>query len=198
MTEITAIETRSGPPKAAYLLLGLIVLFVIFIAWGLSDRNATQPVNGQAPDFTLYLYEGYDGGISTPSLTSSNAISVTLSDLRGKVVLLNFWASWCVPCEEEAPDLEAAWRQYKDRGVVFIGVDWTDNQADALDYLKRFDITYANGPDLGSRISQPLYRIQGVPETFIIDQEGNIVFFKPLPVTQQELAVEFEKLLAGQ
>ena len=145
---------------------------------------------GPAPDFTLTLFEGYDGGLGIPV--------VTLSDLRGRVVVLNFWASWCVPCEEEAPDLEAAWRAYQDRGVVFLGVDWSDNEADALDYLQRFDITYANGPDLGSRISQPVYRIQGVPETFIIDPNGNVVFFKSSPITRQELAAEIEKLLAGQ
>lgn len=190
MTETTIVQTRSGPPRAAYLVLGLIVLFVLFIAWGLSDRNAIQPVSGPAPDFTLYFFDGHDGGLGQSS--------IALSDLRGKVVLLNFWASWCIPCEEEAADLEAAWRQYKDRGVVFLGVDWTDNEADALNYLKRFDITYANGPDLGSKISQPLYRIQGVPETFIINQQGEVVFFQPLPVTQAELGAQFEKLLAGQ
>jgi len=190
MSENELIQKPSGPPKAAYLTLGLIVVFVAFIAWGLSDANRTQPFEGEAPDFALTLFDGYDGGLGTSS--------VALSDLRGKVVLLNFWASWCVPCEEEAPELEAAWRRYKDRGVVFIGIDWTDNEADALNYLKRFDISYPNGPDLGSKISQPLYRIQGVPETFIIDQKGDVVFFRPLPITQQELAVEFEKLLAGQ
>ena len=190
MSERGVSETRSGPPKGAFVALGLVVVFVGFIAWGLSDTGRTQPVGGPAPDFTLTLFEGHDGGLGQST--------VSLSDLRGKIVLLNFWASWCVPCEEEAPDLEAAWREYKDRGVVFLGVDWTDNEADALDYLKRFDITYANGPDLGSKISQPLYRIQGVPETFIIDQDGNVVFFKPSPVTREELAAEFEKLLADQ
>lgn len=190
MSESGLSATRSGPPKGAFVALGLVVVFVGFIAWGLSDTNRTQPVSGLAPDFTLTFFEGYDGGLGQPS--------VSLSDLRGNVVLINFWASWCVPCEEEAPDLEAAWREYKDRGVVFLGVDWTDNEADALDYLKRFDITYANGPDLGSKISQPLYRIQGVPETFIVDQEGNVVFFKPSPITRAELAAEFDKLLADQ
>jgi len=186
----TAFPPKSpGPPRAAFIILAVIVVFVGFIAWGLSDASATQPVSGPAPNFTLTLFDGYDGGLG--------ASSVTLSDLRGQVVLINFWASWCIPCEEEAADLEAAWRAYKDRGVVFIGVDWTDNEADALNYLKRFDITYANGPDLGSRIA-PRYRIQGVPETFIIDRSGNVAFFKASPVTQQELAVEFEKLLAGQ
>ncbi len=187
MSETTAVQASSGPPKAAYVVLSAIVAFVAFVAWGLVNRNAAQPTSGPAPDFTLTLFEGYDGGLGTPS--------VTLSDLRGRVVLINFWASWCIPCEQEAPHLEAAWRQFKDRGVVFIGVDWVDNQADAVAYLKRFDITYANGPDIGTKIG-PLYRITGVPETFIVDRNGNIAFFKVSPVTQDELAAVLERLLA--
>ena len=190
MSETTPPQASSGPPKAAYVALGAIVAFVGFVAWGLSERNIAQPTSGPAPDFTLPLFEGYDGGLGVSS--------VTLSELRGRVVVINFWASWCVPCEEEAPELEAAWRAYQDRGVVFLGVDWVDNHDDALAYLERFGISYANGPDLGTKIG-PKYRITGVPETFIVDRNGNIAFFKPQPITTaQELSAELERLLAGQ
>jgi cytochrome c biogenesis protein CcmG/thiol:disulfide interchange protein DsbE len=178
----------SGPPRAAYLVLLAIVVFVVFIAWGLSEANRAQPISGPAPDFTLSLFEGYDGGLGRSE--------VTLSELRGRVVVINFWASWCVPCEEEAPDLEATWRAYRDRGVVFLGVDWTDNHDDALAYLKRFDISYPNGPDIGTKIG-PRYSITGVPETFIVDPNGDVAFFKPLPVTQPELSAELDRLLAS-
>jgi thiol-disulfide isomerase/thioredoxin len=94
------------------------------------------------------LFEGYAGNAGTNP--------VNLSDLKGKVVVLNFWASWCIPCAEEAEDLQAVYEQYKDKGVVFLGVDWTDIEGDALNYLKRFGITYANGPDLQTKIG-PLY-----------------------------------------
>jgi cytochrome c biogenesis protein CcmG/thiol:disulfide interchange protein DsbE len=189
MSETVSLSEKSGPPKAALLALGVIVAFVAFVAWGLSERNRPRPLSGPAPDFNLTLFDGYDGGLATSQ--------VTLSELRGQVVLINFWASWCVPCEDEAPDLEATWRAYKDRDVVFLGVDWTDNHDDARAYLRRFDITYANGPDIGTKIG-PLYKITGVPETFIVDQNGDVVFFKESPVTQQELSAEIEKLLAGQ
>lgn len=188
MTEFSSEPQKAAPPRVAYFGLLAIVVFVVFVAWGLSERNRAQPISGAAPDFTLTLFEGYNGGL--------DASTVTLSDLRGKVVVINFWASWCVPCEEEAPDLEATWRAYKDRGVVFLGVDWTDNYDDALAYLKRFDITYPNGPDVGTKIA-PKYGITGVPETFIVDPRGEIVFFKPLPVTQSELSAELDQLLAS-
>jgi cytochrome c biogenesis protein CcmG/thiol:disulfide interchange protein DsbE len=186
MIERSAEPKHAGPPKAVYLVLLAIVVFVGFIAWGLSESNRAQPISGEAPDFTLTLFEGYTAGL--------NASSVTLSHLRGRVVVLNFWASWCIPCEEEAPDLEATWRAYRDRGVVFLGIDWTDNYEDGLAYMKRFDISYANGPDMGTKIA-PKYGITGVPETFIVDSSGQVVFFKPLPITQQELSAELDRLL---
>lgn len=182
-------QKTSSPPKTAFVALGIVAVFVGFVAWGLSSRSAAQPTSGPAPDFSLPLFEGYDGGLGQSTFT--------LSEMRGRVVLINFFASWCIPCEEEAPELEAAYRAYKDRGVIFLGIAWADNDADAMNYLKRFNITYANGPDRGTKIG-PKYHITGVPETFIIDQKGNVVFFKPSPITQPELGAEFEKLLAGQ
>ena len=86
--------------------------------------------------------------------------------------MVNFWASWCKPCEQEAPDLEQAWQFYKDDGrVVFIGADYVDTEPEARAYLAKFGITFANGPDMGTRVSQ-LFRIKGVPETYFIDQQG--------------------------
>ncbi len=94
------------------------------------------------------------------------------------MVVVNFWASWCKPCEQEAADLQRAWEEYRPGGeVVFLGVDYIDTQKEALEYLQRFAITYPNGPDLGTRIAQA-FRIRGVPETYIIDPEGELVFVK--------------------
>jgi cytochrome c biogenesis protein CcmG, thiol:disulfide interchange protein DsbE len=189
MTMTNSTSENNPPARASikrYFVVGVVVLFVAFLSARLFSVNQTQPSSGAAPDFTLNLYPDYDGGLGKSS--------IKLSDLRGKVVLINFWASWCIPCREEAPELEAAYRQFKERGVVFLGVDWVDIEGDALNYLKSFNITYANGPDIGTKIG-PLYHITGVPETYIVDQAGNIQFYKISPVKQSELAAVFERLL---
>jgi cytochrome c biogenesis protein CcmG/thiol:disulfide interchange protein DsbE len=146
-------------------LLGLLFLGLLRVQQG------QMKVGQRAPDFTLTTFDGQ---------------TYRLADLKGKTVLLNFWASWCVPCKEEAADLEAAWRHYQPRGdVVFLGVAWTDTDKRSAEYLSEFDITYPNGPDLGTRMAQA-YRITGVPETYIIDRDGNLVFVKFSPFLSVE------------
>ena len=169
-------ETPQNSPKtpakkgfSIWAGLGWLGLFGLLTIVALSLFNKQQgPVEAgkPAPDFTLTTFEGDQ---------------IKLSELRGKVVVVNFWASWCKPCEQEAADMETAWRLYKDRGdVVFVGIDWTDTEPEAMGYLKKFDITYPNGPDLATRISQA-YRTTGVPETYIIDQNGILVYKKFSP-----------------
>ena len=109
--------------------------------------------------------------------------------------MINFWASWCPPCREEAPYLESTWRKYKDRGVVFIGVDYADTRKEALAYIEEFDITYPNGPDIGTRISQA-YRIRGVPETFFVDKRGQLRGVHIGPLRPPQLEEKIEELLA--
>jgi cytochrome c biogenesis protein CcmG, thiol:disulfide interchange protein DsbE len=179
--------TPARRPLWWYVAIGAIALFIVILALSLLRANQTQPTSGPAPDFQLTLFEGYPG--------NAGRNPVNLSDLKGKIVVLNFWASWCVPCAQEAADLQATYQKYKDRDVVFLGVDWTDIEGDALNYLKRFGITYANGPDLQTRIG-PRYRISGVPETYVIDRDGNVQFTKISPVTVAELSGVIDRLLA--
>ncbi len=119
---------------------------------------------------------------------------IKLSDLRGHVVVVNFWASWCKPCEQEAAELENTYRHYKNQGVVFLGVDYVDTEPEARAYLRRFDITYPNGPDLGTKASHA-YRIRGVPETFVIDQDGVLRNLFVGPTTQAALQQAIAPLL---
>ncbi|HSG25549.1 MAG TPA: TlpA disulfide reductase family protein [Anaerolineales bacterium] len=143
------------------------LLGIVAIQLNKSQQGSVQ-VGEVAPAFVLTTFEGEQ---------------ISTEELAGKVILVNFWASWCNPCELEAADLQTAWTMYKDTGqVVFLGVDWSDTETEALAYMKRFGITYPNGPDYGTRISQA-YRTQGVPETYVIDRAGNLAYVKIGPFT---------------
>lgn len=165
----------SGTIIAFSLLLALLGL----LAWGLMKARTGPIQSGLAPDFSLTGFDGRD---------------VTLSELRGQVVIVNFWASWCVPCREEAAYLERTWLKYKDKGVVFIGVDYADTEMKALAYIQEFNITYLNGPDIGTRISQA-YNIQGVPETFFVAKNGELRGVHIGPLVPPQLDDKIEELL---
>ena len=171
-------EDRAERPRPAWgrvAAYGFVLALLGLLGWGLIKVQA-----GPAPDFTLNTFQGQE---------------ITLRDLRGQVVVINFWASWCPPCREEAAYLESTWREYQDRGVVFIGVDYVDTDREALAYIAEFDITYPNGPDLGTRISQA-YRIQGVPETYFVAKDGTLRGVKIGPLAAPELEERLEPLLA--
>jgi len=137
-------------------------------------------------------------GQSVPpiELTLFDGSTLNTADMSGKVIVLNFWASWCKPCEQEAAELEQAWQMYKDGGqVVFLGVDYVDVEPKARAYLEKFQITYPNGPDLGTRISQT-FRLRGVPETYIIDRSGKLAAVKIGPYTSlDEIRQSIDPLL---
>ena len=194
---MTEEQTTTTPaPKRGVRLSTQIIIWVALMALlvlvGLGLRKAQNPIiriGSEVPDFPLTMFEGY---------SYQGASEVSLAELRGKVVVLNFWASWCKPCEQEAAELEEAWRYYEEGGeVVFLGIAWTDTASNSKEYLKRFDITYPNGPDLGSRISAIFNRNLGVPETYFIDRDGVLRSIKIGPFTSlQEIQVSVDKLLA--
>jgi cytochrome c biogenesis protein CcmG/thiol:disulfide interchange protein DsbE len=176
LTAETADEGQKGISwgRVAIWVVVFALLLVVAIQLRTSQLGSVQ-IGEEVPDFTLYTFEGD---------------AITLSELRGKVVLVNFWASWCNPCEDEAPELQEAWEYYQPGGeVVFLGVDWTDTDREAAEYLEKFQITYPNGPDLGTTISQE-FRITGVPETYIIDRNGILAdaMLGPYPSLQAILA----------
>jgi len=177
---------QSPAPVAKSKKTGLIVTFAVILAllallaWGLKKAQAGPIASGMAPDFTLTSFDGR---------------TLTLSELRGQVVIINFWASWCPPCREEAAYLEQTWRKYEDKAVVFIGVDWVDTEKEALAYIDEFDLTYFNGPDIGTRIAQ-VYNIQGVPETFYVAKNGELRGVHIGPLKSPQLDDKIEELLA--
>jgi cytochrome c biogenesis protein CcmG/thiol:disulfide interchange protein DsbE len=178
--------------KSKKLLIGLVVLAAValvgvFVAgMVLSAQPGSRPAEGSpAPDFPLELYPQYRAGLPE---------KIQLSGLRGKVVVLNFWASWCVECRKESDALEATWREYRARGLVVLGVDYLDTETPAFQYLRDYDTTYAVGPDIQQQIAR-LYRITGVPETFFIDRKGVVRKTVIQALTKQELAATVEALL---
>ena len=112
-----------------------------------------------------------EGGVA-PAFTLSTVGGGTLSssELRGSPVVINFWASWCDPCNQEAPDLEATWKQYQAKGVRVVGVDYEDQPADAQAFLSRYGITYPSVVDRGGELATT-FGVRGVPETFFIDAQ---------------------------
>jgi peroxiredoxin len=167
------------------LAVGLLVLIAAVIAmWGgsigVEAGSAGRPLRGQsAPNFTLDLLDGS---------------TLSLSDLRGQVVVINFWATWCSPCEDELPDLQAVWDEYQSNDVVFVGVAYEDTTAAVQEIASRFGITYPQGIDEEARISTA-YGITGVPETFLLDAQGKVAFSHIGQVTAAELREELDSLL---
>ena len=162
----------------------MLVALVAVLAFGLRPKTSTVLQGRPAPDFELTAFNGqFDGQ------------RFSLDDMRGQVVVLNFWASWCVECDKEMALLEQAWQDYGDRGVQFIGVDYLDIDTEGLAYLDHYGITYPNGPDIGSQIFQD-YRCTGVPETFFIDKDGMIQHVQIGPITQPQLYGLLDRLLA--
>ena len=160
----------------------VVLALVLMLGYGLASKQGNTGnslLAHEAPNFTIELFDGS---------------TLTLSDLRGQPVVVNFWASWCPTCREEAADVEKVWRDYKDRDVVFVGVNVSDARQDALDHIKEFDITYSNGPDRGKNIYDA-YGVTGFPETFFVNRQGIVVRKFVGPVDQQTLAAFVEDLL---
>jgi cytochrome c biogenesis protein CcmG/thiol:disulfide interchange protein DsbE len=165
-------EEKSSARRWGVILAWVFVLGLLLVVGIMLIRTQKGPigVGDEVPDLTLTTFDGD---------------LIPFEDLAGEVVVINFWASWCKPCEQEAAELEQAYQMYKEEGVVFLGVDYVDTETEARQYLEKFGITYPNGPDLGTRISQA-FRIRGVPETYIMGPDGRLAAVKIGPYTSLE------------
>ena len=179
MTETTIITDRRGVPRWIQIIIWvLLVGLLVLMALGL--QRAQKPmaeVGKRIPELSFQFFNGYE---------YEGASQISLSELSGKVVVINVWASWCKPCEQEASELQSFWESYQARDVVLIGVDYVDTPSGAMTYMKKFKITFPNAPDLQSAISSTLNRNMGVPETYFIDQEGVLKYIQVGPFTSLE------------
>lgn len=184
----------SAPRGNSRVIFGMAIIVTVAVialfGFRLMQVSAPALANGNAPAFEFKTFEGQ---------------VVSLAGLRGKPIVLNFWASWCQPCRQEAPVLQGAWEQYRTQNLMVVGVDYVDTEAEAKAFIQEFKVTYPNGPDIGTRVSQA-YHITGVPETYFITRDGDLLSGvdadgRPYgnwigPITQAAMEARIEKLLA--
>ncbi len=181
-----AAEGRKGPVRYLSRTLALVVLalFVALLAYGLLSRSADRTIDSSladgkappAPGFKLELLErGSVGKRLAPRLRRAAADErIALAELRGLPVVLNFWASWCPPCRDEAPRLERRWQSARSDGVLFLGLDMQDLSGDARDFLHEFELSYPTVRDRGDDVARE-WGVTGLPETFFISARGRVV-----------------------
>ena len=186
-----AVATESSTPSRrtrGLALRGTVVLlvslFVALLAWGLltkaPDDRVDQALAGgessPSPELSLpVLQRGQLGPRLARSLAPALADGrIDIQELRGTPVVLNYWASWCAPCREEAPLLERSWREQRDRGVLFLGLDQQDITGDARAFMSEFEVSYLNVRDPTDRTARR-WGVTGIPETFFISASGRVV-----------------------
>lgn len=174
-------ESNNGKPESDrpkthpvwFLLIGAVVLgLLVMMGMSLKNSKTKMLVVGQpVPDFSLSSFDG---------------VTYSLSDQKGKVVLVNVWASWCYTCDDESYMLQEVWTELEPLGeTLFLGVDYVDTEKPALEFIAEHGMTYPNGPDLASSISSIL-KVQGVPETFLIGRDGTLKAVQIGPFTSAD------------
>lgn len=177
-------EVSPRSARVVALVVGMAMLALLgLMIWGIGKRAqgtvGNVPVASRpAPTFAVSLLDG------KPFDLAAN---------RGKPVLVNFWASWCIPCEDEAVVLEQGSRQYRDR-VTFIGVNVQDTEPNARAFLRRFGVTYPNGMDVSGAIAVD-YGMSGVPESYFVDANGQLVRKWQGPLDADRLRTYLDELL---
>lgn len=167
----------AGQVLAVALVAALLALLIWKVSQGSGKRAA---LHKPAPGFTF-------SRLDRPGRLS-------LASLRGRVVVLNFWASWCDPCKREAPALERAWRQWRGRGVTVLGIDAQDLSGDARRFMSKHRITYPVVQDGSGKTYGP-YGLTGLPETFFVDRRGRIVKHVLGPVKRESLSSGIQEAL---
>jgi len=199
-----ATQTRSRKRRIAIFVGACIVntaLFVLFLTQLLTPAqpqsqsgthasstanlgDSNSPLLGKpAPDFTLPVLSG-----------SAGSAVIHLADLKGKAVILNFWASWCAPCNDEAPFLQKAWPGLRGQGIALIGIDGSEKSSDALTFMRKYGISYPTVQDTVNSATALDYSVTGLPVTIFIDRKGVVVAKWASPLNEQGLQLEMAKI----
>jgi cytochrome c biogenesis protein CcmG/thiol:disulfide interchange protein DsbE len=182
--------------------MALAAAFVALLVYGLTtsapdgtiDDALSQGQAVAAPGFALAPLT--DGAAPQAWRAAARDGTVELRELEGRPVVVNFWASWCDPCRAEAKVLEAAWREARTDGVVFVGVDTQDNREDARDFIADFDLTFPH-VRAPSRETDRRWGVTGLPETYFVDARGRVVGHVVGTVDREQLANGIAAARAG-
>jgi cytochrome c biogenesis protein CcmG/thiol:disulfide interchange protein DsbE len=173
--------TRRLKVTAQLLALACVAGMLALLVWQLGHQQHAPGVGAVAPAFSLRRLDG-------PG-------RVSLDAYRGRPVVLNFWASWCVPCKSEAAVLERDWTSYHGRGVVFLGVDYTDSVSDARRFVSAHALTFTMVEDGSGKVTGS-YGVSQVPETYVLSRQGRVVAHLAGPITDPGFAAKFRSALA--
>lgn len=198
-----SVDGAPDPGSDRRRLIGLIagavvaLLIVILLVVGLMNRGTSTAIDdaletGQRPPAPALTLPVLVSGPGIPPVGKD----LSLADLKGDVVLLNLWASWCGPCKEEAPVLEDIWRRYRAKGVTVLGIDIQDLSSDAREFIREYGLTYPSLRD-GTDESKSALEATGVPETYLIDRKGRIALHIAGPVSSTaQLTGPIDQVLA--
>lgn len=171
-------RAKIGLQAAAVLVVALLVALLGWQVFRTDEgRGLRAKVEaGEAPPAPAFELEQLDADQE-----------ISLASFRGNALVLNFWASWCAPCKDEAPELEAAWQKWRDQDVVVVGINLQDFDTDARRFVDRYGLSYPVLRDT-TGWTWGRYGLKGLPETWFVDTEGNLVgeIFEG-PVTAEEL-----------
>jgi cytochrome c biogenesis protein CcmG/thiol:disulfide interchange protein DsbE len=177
---------------------GVVVLVLVLLIVGLANRGVSTSIDDSlaagnrvdAPALALpVLSAGSSGDVG------ADGAQLNLAELRGRPVLVNFWASWCEPCRDEAPVIEGIWRRVRPQGVAVLGLDTEDVTSDARAFMRRYGMTYPSVRD-GTDASKRAWELTGVPESFLIDKQGRIALHITGPIAAEQADVVVDRLEA--
>ncbi len=187
---------KPAPTKPRYHILVTLGLAIAAVAFTLIMKQGLDLDQRQIPsvllekpakDFSVAWLQGKD------IIGHSDQTHLSLGDLKGRPMIVNFWASWCYSCRQEAKDIEAFWQRYRSSGLVVVGIAIQDTPEAALSFARQYGKSYILGLDEDGKAAID-YGVTGVPETFVINRDGKVIYKEAGPMTAERLSEVAEKL----